>query len=469
LLRSAQVALKTAVIYSCGDELEVRHLQQEMKINDKISDYTHIIQVFDHHIVRWGDDLLLLQSMEYANGKTFRQWLNEHKKDLKTRQEEGLAYFKQVCRGVDSIHQAKAVHLDLKPENLLFCDQVLKVSDFGAAMSEAARENLSQAGLEAFPFEQGTALYMSPEQFIAPHPDDIDGRSDIYSLGIILYELLHPNCRQPFFGSFRRLRELHLEIPAPRLPDAGNKINEIVACCLEKAPGNRFQTVDDLLDALSGKPSYNINPDNETDPKTDRASDFLEETWQNATLCYTQGNFKKAAVLSNEILKIQPDHTQATGLKEELKDRFDRADGFYKEITLNLEGDLFELFDLLEETIGIYPDHPSGHLVQAKLGIKAKQYRKAMEEGLDAMRKEHWETALNWYHKALEHHPTGENLCKVIDRLSRIEDMKQKIEVTIQQRDLDTALYLGRSVDECIEEMKDCLPAFKQSTEHYED
>jgi len=79
----------------------------------------------------------------------------------------------------------------VKPENLLFFDDVLKVSDFGTAFAQPVKES-SDLCIEN---EVGTPAYMSPEQFTVSHVDELDERSDIYSLEVILFELLHSKCR----------------------------------------------------------------------------------------------------------------------------------------------------------------------------------------------------------------------------------------------------------------------------------
>jgi serine/threonine protein kinase len=463
LLRSDDVALKVVGLGSCEKDLSALHLQREMQTNKIIMDYSHVIQVYDFHLVPWEGSVLLLQSMEYANGGTFRKWLAEYKEDIETRRKSGLKFFKQICYGVCSIHQAGAFLLDLKPDNLLFCENVLKVSDFGTAKFAETIGSKSTHLTDIRLHDSGTPIYMSPEQFIAPHIDDIDLRSDIYSLGIILYELLHPKCHPPFNGSYRRLRELHLEVQAPRLPETNEKLRRIVARCLKKDPVKRYQTADELIEALEGKSPKEIEPRNLVDIKSKQTTNSLEKTWEEASNCYTKGKFKNAAALADDILKMQPDNGRALSLKEKLNDRFLTAERFYQEISGTSEGDLSDLIELLEEAISIYPDHPSGQLVQTKLAARARQYRKAMEEGLSAFQKEYWLTALSWYRKAFELHCGTQNLNQIIEFLTQIENTRQKINVVVQQGNFDAAIGLARTVDIYVDEMKDRMPAFRQS------
>jgi serine/threonine protein kinase len=427
-----------------------------------IMDYSNVIRVYDFHLVPWEGSVLVFQSMEYAGGGTFRKWLAEHKADVETRRKTGLKFFKQACAGVRSIHQTGAFMLDLKPDNLLFCGDVIKVSDFGTAkFSETIGGrpiHLPDNGAPAL----GTAEYMSPEQFLAPHPDDIDLRSDIYSLGIILYELLHPKCHPPFDGSYQRLQKLHVQLRAPSLPQTAEKNGHIVARCLEKDPSERYQTVDELIAALEGESPPEIGMKKSFKTKKEQTTDIIRKTWENASRCYAKGKFNEAADLVDEILSAKSDHAQARRLKEELANRFAQAEGFYREISTISEGSLTEPIELLEEAISIYPDHPSGPLVQAKLAVRVRQYCIAMEEGLNALQKEHWETALAWYHKAFQLHPETPYLSQLIESLTQIKNYRIEMDAAIRQGNLDTALSLARLVDVRVEEMTARIPAFRQ-------
>jgi len=247
-LGKKEVALKVVEVGPMSNDIADLQLRREMKIHSRISNHKYVIKIYDMHYAHWGGTGLLLLSMEYGDGDTFRKFLLEHSDDLKKRQTIGLNYFKQACHGVEAVHEAKAVHLDLKPENLLFCGEVLKVSDFGAAKAAQQMTQMSASSQEMSSIGEGTPAYMSPEHISAPHPDDVDSRADIYALGIILFELLHPTCRQPFGGSNTRLKECHLTVPAPYLKEACAGMADIIAKCLEKDPANRYQTVRELID-----------------------------------------------------------------------------------------------------------------------------------------------------------------------------------------------------------------------------
>ncbi len=152
--------------------------------------HPHIAQVYDAGLTLQGRPFF---AMEYVDGPAIITWCQLHEASLQLR----LQLFAQVCRAVHHAHQKGIIHRDLKPSNILVSVQdgkpVPRIIDFGVA--KALQRNLTNAGFLTLQGQTlGTPLYMSPEQAAAS--DDIDTRTDIYSLGIVLYELL--TCSTPF-------------------------------------------------------------------------------------------------------------------------------------------------------------------------------------------------------------------------------------------------------------------------------
>ena len=456
---SLRVALKiTNVGPQCGENA-VSQLQREMAVYSRISNFEHVIKVYDLHFVTWEGTELLVLSMEYADGGTFRKWMTDHRKDLEARRMKGLGYFRQACLGVGASHEKNIVHLDVKPENLVFVNGVLKVSDFGAATYSRFLFNLDDWHVETFLSGiVGTPAYMSPE-FIKGNPKDLDGRADIYSLGIILYELLNPKGLPPFWGPYNRIEELHLKAPVPELPEAGEKLSRIIARCLEKNRAHRYQNVEELLDDLEERPgSIRL------EASTEEPESQVEETWEKASLSFSERDFKEASRLTDEVLKADPNHPDARKLKEELSTRFHQAEQFYQEIASNFETkDLSELIELLKEAVEIYPDHPAGRLVQAKLGARARQYPNLMEEGVKALQEERWESALEFFLQAFKLRPGAVRLKQaVVEPLTRIKEMRQEIDQALAGGESKKALRLARSVNLLLAQLKMILALKKK-------
>lgn len=171
---------------------------------------------------------------------------------------DAASYLRQACEGLREAHELGIVHRDLKPENLFLAQTpegaVLKILDFGISkyvgdggntLRRAPRSTLTRAGAVGSPF------YMAPEQMRAA--PDLDARADLWSLGAILYELLTARC--PFEAeSPAALCAKVMVDDAPSLRAFSEAIPEeldnILRRCLEKDPSARFQSVDELADAL---------------------------------------------------------------------------------------------------------------------------------------------------------------------------------------------------------------------------
>lgn len=172
--------------------------------------------------------------MSYAGDGTLQKRLQQG--DM-TR-DDALHIFVQAARGVQALHDHSLVHFDLKPANIFIKGDVARVGDYGLSkLVSASRNSLS--------FGRGTPYYMAPEMLQRRG----DARSDVYSLGILLYECLYGEV--PFRGDsewevLRKHETAQPEFPAGAL--AGDR--EIILRCLEKQPEDRFQSAADLLRAL---------------------------------------------------------------------------------------------------------------------------------------------------------------------------------------------------------------------------
>lgn len=158
--------------------------------------------------------------------------------------QESLVLLAQMADALNYAHSKNVIHRDIKPTNIMFrSDGTAVLSDFGIAKSIADNRELTQTG-----FAVGTPAYMSPEQKLGAV--DIDGRSDLYSLGVVFYELL--TGRKPFHttsGSYADLRK-ELEAEVPRLPAATAYLQPLLDKLLARDPANRFSSAGELSQAI---------------------------------------------------------------------------------------------------------------------------------------------------------------------------------------------------------------------------
>ena len=195
--------------------------------------HPHILPLFDSGHA----ENVLFYVMPYIAGETLRERIE---RETRLELEDVVRITREVAAALDSAHRHGVVHRDIKPENILLDDGGALVADFGIALavSTASSPQPNQAGWIA-----GTPRYMSPEQMSGEAA--IDGRSDVYSLGAVAYEMLAG--RPPFMGErghapAEPLRNLRGGIPA--------EIEAVVGRSLALLPGDRYRTAGELAEAL---------------------------------------------------------------------------------------------------------------------------------------------------------------------------------------------------------------------------
>jgi serine/threonine protein kinase/Tfp pilus assembly protein PilF len=228
-----KVALKLIRPEIAADKKTITRFQNELKLARKIS-HKNICRMY--HLSREKDTYYL--TMEYIEGESLRSMIRMTKRlSLAT----SLHVAIQVCEGLAAAHRAGVVHRDLKPQNILVDKNGnVRIMDFGIARSVRTKKETGTGVV------LGTPEYMSPEQ---AEGKEVDGRSDIYSLGIILFEMV--TGRPPFESDsiIQVLQRQSAEAPpAPRTlnPEIPDSLNGIILRCLEKKREDRYQTADDL-------------------------------------------------------------------------------------------------------------------------------------------------------------------------------------------------------------------------------
>ena len=259
-----EVAVKLLHPHLAGDSAFVQRFRQEAVAAARLS-HPGIVGVYDtcsdgHH------EAIV---MELLDGMTLRRHLDEQGAlDADTTVRIGL----RLLDALEAAHRSGLVHRDVKPSNILLCrDGRVKIADFGIAKADDVTELTSQGTLV------GTATYLAPEQLLG---EPVDGRTDLYSLGIVLYECL--TGRVPFQGDSGpavALARLHSDPVDPRRlrADVPPRVADAIMRVLQRRPDDRFDSAADLRAALlqtgvSPRPAMRVEPEVLDEPTTETES-----------------------------------------------------------------------------------------------------------------------------------------------------------------------------------------------------
>jgi eukaryotic-like serine/threonine-protein kinase len=240
----AKVAIKVLRGAAAADASEIARLRREARVQVSI-EHPNVVRTIDLDQMPDGSIYVV---MELLVGQSLAQRLKQRSPVA-----PGLAIpvFMQVCRALDAAHRFGIVHRDLKPGNVFICeDRSVKVLDFGMSKLGEA-ESLTQEG-----YTLGTPEYMSPEQCIGA---ELDGRADIYALGVMMYEALTGEL--PIRGRNRReLLELHQRAAPISMRELRPELNlpgpldQAILACLGKKPAARPASARELERMLAAVP-----------------------------------------------------------------------------------------------------------------------------------------------------------------------------------------------------------------------
>ncbi|MDP4171455.1 MAG: Stk1 family PASTA domain-containing Ser/Thr kinase, partial [Bacillota bacterium] len=237
MILDRDVAVKMLRLDFANDEEFIRRFHREAHSATSLA-HPHIVNIYD---VGEEDDLYYIV-MEYVEGQTLKQYIQQNSP---LRVEDAVKIMKQLTSAISHAHHNHIVHRDIKPHNILVDrDGNVKITDFGIAMA------LSATSITQTNSVMGSVHYLSPEQ---ARGGMANRKSDIYSLGIVMFELL--TGRLPFSGESAvsiALKHLQSETPSVRRwnPDIPQSVENIVLKATAKDPFHRYNSVDAMEEDL---------------------------------------------------------------------------------------------------------------------------------------------------------------------------------------------------------------------------
>lgn len=314
-----KVAIKIIHQHLSENEEFIQRFEQEAAVIAQLR-HSNIVQVHDFN--HEGDVYFMV--MEYVPGETLAKRLEALKAaGIRLPLNDTIRILTTICDAVDYAHQRRMIHRDLKPSNVminLLNEPILM--DFGIARIIGGRSHTATGAA------MGTAAYMSPEQV---RGEQTDHRSDIYSLGIMMYEML--SGETPYHSdSTYQIMLKHINEPLPDIQlveiNTPNSLISILERALSKNPDHRFQTAKEMATALSTAALQMQSP---ADTLATRHLDRLTVLWQQARDLYDEREFVRCLDKLDELYRADPDYQEQKAKQlrqqaiEQLVERANRA------------------------------------------------------------------------------------------------------------------------------------------------
>ena len=290
-----QVALKQLLPGPAHDS-EIVHRFQSVAEHTRTLKHPNIISVYGYEIIEGRPSIV----MEYVAGKSLRQILQE-RDHLSV--DEALNITLQLCDALTYAHENGFIHRDVKPDNILVTPEgTVKLGDFDIAKITTGSA-LTRVGLRL-----GTPYYMSPEQVRGQ--SDVDARSDVFSVGAVLYEMVTGEVPVGHFGH-----------PSEQNPDLPRRLGSVILKALARDRGSRYATIRNLREALTGSPEtqqaqrHPFYFRNQQQPVQTIGAlvELCERDWESARWHLTEGHFDRWL----QVINPEMAHKIQTSLRDE--------------------------------------------------------------------------------------------------------------------------------------------------------
>jgi len=411
LIEGTRVAAKVLYPQFSEDISYIQRFNREAKLAINLNE-PHIVRVLDYGATRDIHYLI----MEYIEGRDLLEILEERGP---LSHEEVLHIASQVAMALEHASLQGIVHRDIKPQNLMVtADGTVKVCDFGIARA-VTLPSLTQSGFVGSPY------YISPEQAMG---ENVDVRSDIYSLGIVMYQILSGTL--PFDAkSPWSIISQHIASKPPSLrlrnSDLPEAVEHLVNRAMAKRPDDRFQTPAELRqtieDALSGKEIVAVEI---PAPERDIAG-LAEDLYRRAVEASQAEEWQRAVNLFNQVINLRSDYEDATERLAEAG-RQARLSALYAAANRALEAKRWqEAIDELSEIVAIDAHYKDASKLLTSAGLalsesKARGKLKALyQQGLEHFDARQWSQAIYYFAQVHDADPNYEEVDELLAEARR--------------------------------------------------
>jgi serine/threonine protein kinase len=358
------VALKTMLEGVDKDEDLVKRFNIEAQAAAQLN-HENIITVYD--LGEEGDIYYI--AMEYLEGEDLKTVLLKRKLSLP----EKLNIILQICSGLEYAHKMGVVHRDVKPANVMILGTgKIKLMDFGIA--HMASSDMTRTGMII-----GTPDYMSPEQVMGKK---IDNRSDIFSTGVIFYEMM--TGKKPFTSdSVTSILYKIAHEPLPSFEEIGVEIpleiETIINKAVEKEPEKRYQTMNEMIKDLKAVIDLYGEQKMATMPSLHNE---IKKLIEEGKALMKARKFQNAAEVYNKALSLDPDNSMLKRLLEKveaelIKMKMSDVDGILKESErLIAERKFAEAIKVAESSFDILPDNTNARILMTRIQEEAAGFEK---------------------------------------------------------------------------------------------
>ena len=434
---------------------EAARLQREVTLYERVRDHRHVLKLYGAHMVERGGGRLLLLTMEYADGGALRSWMETHHCDVDIRRKQGMNYLGQMCVGLAELEAVGILPLDVKPENALLVNGVLKVADLEGAALCGADGGLGVCAPDVPPRVLGTLGYMSPEQRRAQTSDELGFETAVFAVAVILFELLDPQARRPTddYGNLRSESWIAMTLDSWGLQN--EKLITLIARCLSCRPGDRHPTMAGFHEALCAacglESEYGIGR-----VSCSRSSSYAGDL-DAVRAALADNHLEDARTECKRILTWAPDHNEALALLEDLDNRYGRAERLYAAVAKDMDAQPLEWSAaLIQEAASGYPQHPDASLVRQCVLERAKTYRQQLESGWRAVKNQSWGAASVLFAQAAHTNPgdaIAAALAELLTNLNQtISEGRRRINDALGAGEQGAAIALACQLDRKIDE-----------------